>query len=343
MSSAPPLSFTDQISNNEWNTFVKNHPNGNIFHLPEFAKVYEQTASYQPVCLFAKNTNTNSIEAAVVGVIQKEGKGLLGKLSSRLIIWGGPLVINNNKLVLDSLLEELIKQTKSKAIYIQIRNLWAWEKNDVDIFKKHGFNSEDHLDILHNLTIGAKAIFDGFYTGRRKNIRRAEKLGLVFDEVKSKEEYLVCLNIIKDTYKKIRLPFPKDDFFTTAFDNLGKQQLLRTFVLRNKTNIISTRMVLCFNGMIYDWYAGTKDDGLELYPNDYLPWKILEWGCENNFHVFDFGGAGSPHKPYGVRDYKLKFGGQLVQFNRFQRVNNKLLLHIATAGFKVWKKLKAKR
>ena len=34
-----------------------------------------------------------------------------------------------------------------------------------------------------------------------------------------------------------------------------------------------------------------------------------------------FGGAGKPDKPYGVRDYKLKFGGQLVNWGRFEKVH----------------------
>jgi len=51
-------------------------------------------------------------------------------------------------------------------------------------------------------------------------------------------------------------------------------------------------------------------------------------------------GAGSADSDYGVREFKSKFGGELVQYGRFLRVNNKLLYNIGKFGLKILQKSK---
>jgi len=49
--------------------------------------------------------------------------------------------------------------------------------------------------------------------------------------------------------------------------------------------------------------------------------------------MFDFMGVGIPNRPYGVRDFKSKFGGELVNYGRFGRRNSKILYVISELGF----------
>jgi len=76
---------------------------------------------------------------------------------------------------------------------------------------------------------------------------------------------------------------------------------------------------------------------LEYRPNDVLPWHIFLWGKQNGFKVFDFGGAGKPNIPYGVRDYKLKFGGKLVNFGRFELIHKPVLYRLGLIGLFLFK------
>ena len=46
-------------------------------------------------------------------------------------------------------------------------------------------------------------------------------------------------------------------------------------------------------------------------------------------------GAGSSDEDYGVREFKSKFGGKLVNYGRFIKINNKLLYKIGKMGLKV--------
>jgi lipid II:glycine glycyltransferase (peptidoglycan interpeptide bridge formation enzyme) len=46
-------------------------------------------------------------------------------------------------------------------------------------------------------------------------------------------------------------------------------------------------------------------------------------------------GIGRPDKSYGVRDFKIRFGGDTVNYGRFIRINNKLKYSIAKSGFNI--------
>jgi lipid II:glycine glycyltransferase (peptidoglycan interpeptide bridge formation enzyme) len=51
-------------------------------------------------------------------------------------------------------------------------------------------------------------------------------------------------------------------------------------------------------------------------------------------------GAGKPDEAYGVRDFKAKFGGKLVEHGRFLFVCKPLLYKIGILGVKILKKIK---
>ncbi len=333
------LKITSILNPAQWSSFVYDHPNGNIFQTPEMYEVYKNTKNYEPIFIDVIDDN-DEILGMLLAVIQKEHSGFLGKFSARSIIMGGPLIKDNNTEVLDFILTEYNKRIKGKAIYTQFRNQWQWKETEKEIFKKHGFIYEPHLDILHDLTLPIENQFMALHKGRRKNIRRTDKQGVFFSEIKNKKEFNKAYELIKSTYKKVKLPMPDKGFFNTSYNELAQKGILKIFVALFDNQIIATRMVLCFNQTIYDWYAGASEKHMDKYPNDFLPWKIIEWGSQNGYRLFDFGGAGKPGVPYGVRDYKMKFGGKLVEFGRFEKVHKPLLMKIGKLGIFIYKILK---
>ena len=330
--------ITSALNPAQWSSFVYEHPNGNVFQTPEMYKVYKNTKNYEPIFLAVIN-DKNEILGTLLAVIQKEYSGFLGNFTARSIIFGGPLIKNNDADILDFILQEYNKIIRKKAIYSQFRNMWEW-RDLKEIFIKNGFEYEEHLDIIHDLTLTQEEMFEKMHKGRRKNIHRAIKNGLKFKEIKDKEELKNSLELIKETYKKVKLPIPDYSFFLSIYDYMFKKKLVKFFAAKYNRQIISVRFVLIYNGLIYDWFAGTDESCLDKYPNDFLLWKVMEWGHENGYKIFQFGGAGKPNKPYGVRDYKLKFGGELVNYGRFEKVHKPLLMEMGKTGLKIWQKLK---
>ena len=87
------------------------------------------------------------------------------------------------------------------------------------------------------------------------------------------------------------------------------------------------------------YIVGSREHN-SLFPSVTVTWAPLEWGADNNYNYFDFMGAGKPDEYYGVREFKEKFGGKLVNYGRFMAIHKKMQFKLATAGFKVWQSIK---
>ncbi len=104
--------------------------------------------------------------------------------------------------------------------------------------------------------------------------------------------------------------------------------------------MIAGQVRLCYKDTVYAWYAGSDSDYFYKRPNDFLLWNVILWSKDNNYGFFDFGGAGKPTIPYGVRDYKLKFGGELVNYGRYEKEHKKLFMFIGRNAYKLYKIIK---
>ncbi|MCH7973680.1 MAG: hypothetical protein IH949_07305 [Bacteroidetes bacterium] len=60
--------------------------------------------------------------------------------------------------------------------------------------------------------------------------------------------------------------------------------------------------------------------------------EIRLFYLNNNLKYFDFMGAGKPTDTYGVREFKSKFGGELVNYGRFVNINNPFLFKVGKIG-----------
>ena len=99
---------------------------------------------------------------------------------------------------------------------------------------------------------------------------------------------------------------------------------------------------LVYKDVIYDWYAASDREYSGYHPSDLLPWNTILWAKGNNLKTYDFAGAGKPNKDYSVRDYKLKFGGKLLNFGRYQCIHKPLLYKLGVFGLKAYQYLKWK-
>lgn len=311
-----------------------------IFQTFKIYNIFVKVKNYEPIFLVVEN-NDDELQGILLAIIQKEHGGILGIFSSRSIIYGGPIIVNNNPEVLCLLLKKYNEMIKRKVIYSQFRNMREYFPGEKAIFEKFGYKYQPHLDIIHNLTKPIEEQWMGLHQGRRKNIRRAEKMGLIFREVRKDTEFEEAYQIVMETYKRAKLPIPDKSLFWESYKDLKENGILKIFIAVFNDEIIATRMVLCSNDLIYDWFAGADKNYLDKYPNDFLPWRIIEWGSKNGYKYFDFGGAGKPNVPYGVREYKIKFGGDLVEYGRFIKNHNPLLMSIGRIGLNIYKQIKS--
>jgi lipid II:glycine glycyltransferase (peptidoglycan interpeptide bridge formation enzyme) len=331
------ITNANAIDKKKWSDFVYNHPNSNIFQTPEMCEVYQNSKKYEPVFLAVVN-NQDEISGTLLAVIQKEYSGVLGNFTARSIIQGGPLIKDDDPDVLGFVLKEYDEIIKKKAIYSQFRNFWDWGYSR-EIFIKNGFEFEEHLNILIDLTKTEEQLWKEVYSKRRNEVRRATKEGVCFSIEHTEDSLKKCYGILQKVYSRAKLPIPDYNFFYNLY-RMGSNSKLIIFCACYESKIIGCMLALSFKDTIHDFYAGSMVKFYNKYPNDLIPWEVFKWGKENNYKVFDFGGAGKPDVPYGVRDYKKKFGGAFVNYGRYEKIHKPLLMQIGKLGLKLWQKIK---
>jgi len=314
-----------------WDEFVFDNQYGNIYQTFLYYNLHLKQKNYLP---FAYGVfNKKKVVGLISGIIQKNFIFPIDNLTKRAVIIGGPIIENNNSTILDFILKELTNKLIYKSIYVQYRNLWDIKQN-ISYFLKYGFIYEPHLNILNDLTLSEEQIKKMINKNKRGNINKSINKGVSFIELKSQSSFDLAIKLVQNTYRRIKLPCPPESYFDRAYEILFPKGILRTFATVYRGNIIGVRLELCYKDTIYDWYAGSDDEYKNKYPNDFLLYHILIWGKKNGYQKFDLGGAGKPDVNYGVREHKLKFGGKLVEYGRFERINNNMLMKIGKLGLK---------
>jgi len=329
--------FTCNITDTEWDDFVFSHPAGNIFQTQALYKVYAETKNYFPINIAVTDPKSHEIDGVMCGVIIREMGGFLGNFSARSIVQGGPLVTSPSKKdVVRELVSKYDYQASRSSLYTEIRNIYDAQDTLNHI---NNYSYIDHLNFIINLNQSEDGLWGQIHKSRRKNINRAEKAGVVVEEIVSRDRISVFHKLLIETYNNVKVPLADISLFESAFQQLIPKGLAKFFLARHENNYIGARAVLLYKDRIYDWYAGAAAGALSYYPNEYLVWHILKWGIENNYSDFDFGGAGAPDKPYGPREFKRRFGGKLVNYGRYVRPYSKEKIKVAEIGFKVYRRL----
>jgi len=323
------MEITTDIKREKWSRFVEAHPMGNIFQAPEMSLVFEETDNYDPIMIAA--LEDDEISGIVSGTLISEGKGIKGSFSTRCIVQNGPLIKGQESV--GPLMEGLIKLVENGALYTQLRNGWDMSSMK-SAFDSLGFSYEPHLNFLIDLERDEEQVIADMHKSRRKGVRRAVKRlkAIPINDLKGID---TGFELISKTYERVGVPLADKSLFISAFKNLQERGYLKGFIAEDDGIPVASRIALCYKDTVHDWYAGSDPDIKDVYANEFLVWKLLQYGCNGPYKAFDFGGGGHPDEFYGPREFKRRFGGQEVNFGRFEKVHKPGKLAIGKAGLKV--------
>ena len=292
--------------------------------------------------------HTPSLKGVCVGYITKETNTIKQYLTCRAIIIGGPLLAED---ISATALAALLKAVKAmgnglwaigeennrqspianRPIYIESRNFHDYSKWK-SIFETNGFAYQPHYDIhvhcndTHNMS-----------ERRQRELKRAIKNGATVVEAQTEQEIREWYQILSLLYReKVRTPLFSKEFFLTFY----RQRVGKYLLVKYDGKVIGGMMCpILKSKAIYEWYVcGLDEDYRELYPSVVATHAAIEYAKQNAIPLFDFMGAGEPDIPYGVRDFKAEFGGELVEHGRFLCVRKPLLYKIGKLGVKYLKR-----
>ena len=159
------------------------------------------------------------------------------------------------------------------------------------------------------------------------------------------EEYIVVwYEILAELYRtKVKTPLWPVEFFLEAY----RQGVGKFMMVRHEGKIIGGSMVVVMServnelrneGCVYEWFeCGLNSVYKDQYPSVMATYAGMLYAHEKGCRRYDMMGAGVPGVPYGVRDFKAEFGGEMVEHGRFLNVCKPLLYAIGKIAVK-WMK-----
>ena len=322
------LTYPD-IDPQQWQSLVEHSPYATWFQTKE---AYEFYTSVDDVQAFVYGVSEeDNLVGIVVGYTTKEKCKFKQHFTARSIIVGGPLLADN---ISDEALAALLKAIRrlgDKAIYVETRNFHDYSKWK-SIFEANGFTYQPHYDIHVHCNAQHQ-----MSERRQRELKRAIKNGATVAEAQSEQEIRDWYQILHRLYReKVRTPLFSEEFFLQFYRNgVGKYLLVK-----HEDKIIGGMMCPVFDSKaIYEWYVcGLDEEYRDLSPSVVATHAAIEYAKENGLPLFDFMGAGEPEIPYGVRDFKMEFGGELREYGRFLCIRKPLLYWIGKIGVKWLKK-----
>ena len=315
----------DLIDRQQWSELVRTSETGTWFQSPEAYDFFASLPELMEPFVYGVE-RAEKLCAVCVGYVTKEPNPIKQFFTRRAIIIGGVVVAANcAKEDIVILLNYVRKELKPKSIYIETRNFndfSPWK----EAFEAAGFVYKPHLNFhvdpaTNNLSDNRK--------------RQLKKSDAVVSEGVSELEIREWYEVLSELYRtKVKTPLWPIDFFLEAY----RQGIAKFLLVKHEGRIIGGSMVVADERTVYEWFeCGLNAECKDQYPSVMATWGGIQLAHQSGCMRYDMMGAGEPGVPYGVRDFKAEFGGQMVEHGRFLYVCKPMLYRLGVCVVKILK------
>ncbi|MFP3982495.1 MAG: FemAB family XrtA/PEP-CTERM system-associated protein [Desulfurivibrionaceae bacterium] len=287
----------------DWDHYTLNHPDATVFHLTAWKESIESSFGHRSLYLMAEDSGR------VVGLLPlfEVRSFLFGHylVSSPFAELGG--VLSDNQEIERLLVQRAAELAEErKCDYLELRN----RKEHPGLLTKslyYNFRREISPDHHENLmAIPRKS---------RAMVRKGIKSGLVAeigDHLLPEFYHLLVLN-----FHRLGTPVFAKRYLAGL---LNKRELKATILLVRAPDQKPCAGVLSFffKDQVLPYYAGSNFTYRSLAPNDFMYWKLMQYGSENGYRIFDYGrskegtGSFSFKKNWGFKPEPLAYQYHLV-------------------------------
>lgn len=355
-----------EIDRGEWSRLVQTSATGTWFQTPEAYEFFaSQPKLFKPflVGVICDPAGAQTLLRGVcVGYVTREKNPIKQYFTRRAIIIGGPVIANDaTSEEVETLMIAVRNQFKildlrfkilKSPIFIETRNF-----NDYNrwkgAFEQAGFEYKKHLNFHVDCTDKEK-MWERLSENRKRQVRHVNgdfkfKISFPFGTITSnlrfdnlsvtEQDVREWYEILAELYRtKVKTPLWPVEFFLEFYRQKRGVYLLQ----KHNGKVIGGIMCPIFeNRCIYEWYiCGMDSEYKDIRPSVMATWAAMDYANQHGIARFDVMGAGVPDVPYGVRDFKAEFGGQLVEHGRFVCVREPILYKIGVLGVKMMKRMR---
>ena len=320
-----------QINRAQWESLVRKSRTGTWFQTPAAFDFFASLPDILTPFAYAVERG-GQLRAVCVGYVTRERNPLKQFFTRRAIILGGPCLAD------DASEEEVVALLSTKdqrlttndqrlsPIYIETRNFndfSPWK----EAFEAAGFTYRKHL----NFHVDPEA--DNLSDNRRRQLKKSTT---VVTEGANESDIREWYQVLAQLYRtKVKTPLWPEIFFVEAF----RQGIAHFLLVKYDNRIIGGSMIVADDRCAYEWYeCGLNAEYKDQYPSVLATCAGIQFARTNTLPRYDMMGAGEPDVPYGVRDFKAEFGGQLVEHGRFLAIRHPLLYRLGSLGVRFLKR-----
>ncbi len=309
-----------------WNNRLIKSGLGTIYQTKQWAEIVSKKWQKPLFLKFVDNKGAITGQLLITSLSRFENKGNIGKFLKKLpskkniYKWTyGPIIfdhknINNiYKSFSDFLLSENCKVSGSEHPLLA---------GPVSLLKK--IQIKPWSTFLIDLTKSKEELYKNIkkHNGR-KNIERSIKRGVIIEEITDKTlvEYQELMDDQRKSQGKERIDFQAGYESWKLLKPLGYSG----FLAKKDQKPIGGLLFSFLNDYIIEGGVARSEYDTEnnLYSQDHIKWKIIEWGVKNKSNTYDLSGIKLKDrslKEQGIFQNKKKWGGKLVQYYSFNNI-----------------------
>lgn len=293
----------------------------NVFQTKEWMWIFEEEVDIN-VVFFAVYNNSQILMLQPI-TIHQYVKWLPRRFGSYAVAWREPWMDNNltkeDAIVIFDLLDhEIYKYCSNKTLYIEYRH--CKQRNFFKNFRQKSWYN------IYNIIENGEDVICKMHKSKKRQLKMSILSGVQIEINPTDDQIREWYILLQKLYRRIHRPLPS----VNVFLRLNRSNIGKVFVILYRERVISGSAILYLLKKdvqyFYDWYrASVNDDIPNIYPSVVSTWSALQLVADMGGGLFDFMGAGAPDKKYGVRDFKLKFGGDLIHEYRYRKINCRIL------------------
>lgn len=317
----------EELNANQLDNLVEQADQGSLFQRYAWLYAIEQglDRSARHVVVYKKNNPVAFFPNFVASLEGPDSSSISPRVPARRLVsidpgYGGPVITTDESTCLPMLFDEL-NDLDWSVVYHFIRT------NDLAYVRYGKFlERRGYVPVLANcrfvldLEDGWESILEGMDRTRRRTVRKA----LGADH--SVYEIDPTVGNVQATYRMYARnmdrvgtdPVPPD-FFEAIVAGLDSRVM--TFVAEVDGDEVGRYVYLLDDerSTIHHFFPAIPDESnFEHYPSELLHARAIQWGIENGYAAYDFGGTGS-HFSHGTFKQKASFGGRPVPTLQWER------------------------
>lgn len=332
------MRVVQSLDKGNWRRFVDEHPDGSIFHTPEMFEVFSRVKGFLPTLWAVIDDSDNPLALFLPTKITLID-GFFRFLTTRATVFASVLTVPGpvGEKALNLLLKVYNQKVGKDVLYTKLRNVSNMAEVQ-SVLQDHGFDYEDHVNYLVDLTRPVDEIFANINKSGRSAVRRSQRRGVVPKELHNRSQIPAYYDLLLQTHLRANFPLADVSLFYAVYDILVPKGMAKMLFACVEDQYAAASLEMPYKDAIYSWYSGYDSAYSKTCPNDSLVWYILEWGAKNGYSTFDFGGAGAPGEPYSPRDFKAKYGGKLVNYGFNIRTHAPVRLKLSRVLYQIYQR-----